>query len=608
MFPRLRSLVFVVALVFLLSSPGCKKRVQETKGGPVKADVAALMFPDNVIVFGGVKSLDELQSTLSGVVSKFQPQMAPMVSAQVSALLQGQVLGAKNMTWLDTQKAIRVAVLDYKQFPKPLVLAFQHKGKDQVVAALPDGKSPAGPDNEFKFASPMGFDMFVNFAGDLVVFTMDQKAFAAVKAFVSQDLARYEFSDVIDVQASARNLDRIAGPEIEKMRQEMLEQAADSSPLPIPAVQKLLKEEMALFLKVFRQVEVARLAVRYDGENVVLRGGLKVVDGRKLAAVAASAKDRKLELYKGLPAGGWLVGAGNLDPALFASLSQMGLEFWADILKLEGPEKEKLTSLMRQAVALQTGDMAFRVGEMGDFPLQIVTVTGVKDGVKARDVTLETYGFIFSKFGKFIEQFAGPKPEGMPRLDWSSFKAFSDGLKPVLAQSGLTLNLRSEEVGSVKVDAMDLVVDYAKLPMGHDADAQNVARLFGTRLSMGLGFSKDKAYMLIGKDAVADIAQMEKAQGGGTVISNAITQFGGGMNPIAVVYLSFVDLMKLLSRFTPSINEAMPGLSTASSDFGFTFVAGGHGERVLDAVLAVPVSRIAQLLPKPGAGGAPLTP
>ncbi len=50
----------------------------------------------------------------------------------------------------------------------------------------------------------------------------------------------------------------------------------------------------------------------------------------------------------------------------------------------------------------------------------------------------------------------------------------------------------------------------------------------------------------------------------------------------------------------------MPGLATATDDIAVTFLVGGHGDRIVDASLTIPLAGIAGLLPKGAA--APLAP
>ena len=612
---RSSSWIAVLAAALLVTGVACKKKAPAEGGdkavaAPLGSDVGSVAFPENVMMFGGIKSLDDFTAAATSAVALFNPQLGPMIAAQVPALLQGQVLGVKNLTWLDTKKAIKVVVLDYKQFPAPFAVLMAHKGKDALTAALPDNKAAGTDGNETKFSSPMGQDLFLNVVGDWAVFTMDPKVFGAVKTFVAGDFAKYEFTELLDLQVSSTNLQRVAGAEIEKFKATITDYAAGPSALPIPGVEKLLKDEVALFMDVLAQTEVARLVLKFDGSNVVLKGALKVVDGKSLAKMVAGTKDRKLELYKTLPAGGWLVAAANLDPSLAESWMNLGLEFWAGILKLDDAEKAKLTALMKSTMLAQTGDSAFWVGRDGEFPVRLLSISGVKDGEAAKKASYETYTMLFSKLGVLVDTYAGPAAKTLPKLDWTSLKAFTEGLRPVLAQSGVTVNLKNDTVAGVSVDAVELAVDFTKLPGGTDPKVAEVARVVGNKLSGAIGWDKTRMFGAFGKDATADIGKLAQGQAGtGGALADALAKFAADTRPAMGVYLSFTDLMKVIAIFDAELAASLPGLTTAEGDIGFTFVLGGHGDRALDGVFAMPLAKIAALMPKgPAQGGAPLSP
>jgi hypothetical protein len=602
-----------MAAVALLAGAGCKKKEgatgQAAAGGTLKADVGIVKFPADVLAFGGVKSLDEFTAAAAGMVSKFNPQLAAMVGAQIPAMLQGQVLGVKSLQWLDSKKPIRIVVLDYKKYGQPVVVVFPHKGKDAVTAALPDNKAAGAPDNETKFTSPMGQELYLNLLGDNAVFTMDPKAYAGVKAFIEGDFAKYEMAEVLDVQASSVNFQRVAGPEINQLKDDFAK-IASSAPgaVPMPGIEKLLQDEIAMFMDLLAQTDTARLALRWDGETVSLKAGLKVVEGKSLAKLVAGTKERKLDLYKTLPAGGWLVAAANLDPSLSESWAKLGMEFWAGLLKLSAEERAKLDELMKQSMEVQTGDTAFWIGRDGEFPMRVLSVGGVKDGEKAKAAAYGLYTMLFSKLGVLVDQYAAPVAKDMPKLDWTSLKAFMDGLKPVLAEVGVTAAFRAETVSGVAVDALELTVDFAKVPGAQDPQFADVAKVVGNKVSAAIGFDKARMYGAFGKDAVADVGTLAKGVAGtGGLLADAIAKHGADTQPAMAIWVSFTDVMKVLAIFDPDVNANMPGLATAQGDIGFAFVMGGHGDRVLDAVLTVPVTKIAGLLPK-GPAAAPIAP
>lgn len=602
--------VALVLCVAVAGAWGCKKKGDDAaKKGEVAAEVGSVAIPEPVLAFGGAKSMDDLVTAVGGLVGKFNPQFGALIGAQVPALLQGQVLGVKNLGWLDSKKPIKFAILDYKQYAKPYVLVMPLKGgKDALTAALPDNKAAAAPDNETKFAAPNGAEVFVNIVGDNAIFTMDAKAFPTAKAFLTGDFQKYPVVEILDIQASSANIKKVAAAEIAAAR-ENLGQAAGSAAAQVPGMQELLKKEIDMLLDVVDQTEAARLVLKYDGTDLGLRLALKVVDGKGLAKFVAGAKDRKLEAYKSLPAGGWFVMASNIDPNLFAGWSQLGIDFWAELLKLNADEKGKLDGLMKSSLAEQTGDSGFAVAREGDFPLRVLSVTGIKDAEKARTAIYNTYEMLFSKVGVAVDQYTGGQMKTLPvKLDWTNFKAFTESLKPELAKAGIDLALKNQDVGGAKVDALELTVDYAKIPGGNSPDVAMVAKAVGNKVSGALGFDKGKMIFTFGKEAVGDLQKVQAEKSGGAPLADIIAK--AGVNVGAAAYLSFIDLMKVIATFDPELLQNWPGVATATADAGFTLVFGGHGDRVFDTILTVPVAKIAAVMPKQdgGMGAAPVAP
>lgn len=595
--PKFMRFWFFILFTPLALGVACKKApVVGVSSGPLKADVGVIAFPSDVLAFGGLRSLDDFSQTVANIVAKFNPQLAAMVSAQIPALLQGQLLGVKSLEWLDAKKPIRFVVLDYKKFEEPLVLVLPYKNKDALLGSLPENKISGAPDNETKFTSPMGTDLFLNILDDHAVFAMHPKAFSSAKEFIKGEFARYEFTELLDIQASSSNFQRIAAPEIEEIKQELAKASTEEAAL-YPGIEKLLEQEMELLMDLLRQTEVARLALRFDGDNIIFKTGLKVLEGKTLARLASGTKERKMELYRSLPPGGWLVVAANMDPQLSESFTQIGMDFWAGLLKLTAEEKVKLETLTKKLLELQTGDTAFWIGRDGDFPLRILSINGVKDGEQAKVAAYSLYTLLFSKLGRVVEEYSGPASDTL-KLDWTSFPAFVESLKPTLAEIGITPKFKSETVSGVSVDALEMTVDFSKVPGAHEAAFSDVARMIGNKVSGAFGFDKTHLYGTFGKDAIRDIAVLAKGSDeSSSNLSSVVTKLSSETRPAFAAYLSFVDLMKLIAIFDDQVKKSMPGLDTAGGEIGFSFVIGGHGDQVLDAFCTIPVAKIAKLLP-----------
>jgi hypothetical protein len=612
-----RSWLIAMLAVGLVATVACKKKGAEAgkpeagkAGAPAGIDVGTIAAPATVVAYGAIKSLDEFTGAVAGLVGKFQPGMAAMVGAQIPALLQGQVLGAKDMNWFDAKKPIKFAILDYKQFPKPFAVLLPVKAKDALAAALPETKAAGAPDNELKFPSPLGLELYLNHVGEYVVVTAEPKAFAAVKAFVEGDLAKAEFVELVDIHGAIANLRKVAGEDLQAAKAAMLQAAQAPSPIPMPGMDKLLQQEIELFMEVLDQTDAARIVLKYDGNDLAMNTSIKVVDGKGLAKFAAGTKDRKIELHKKLPAGGWLTVAQNIDPKAFEAWTQLGLDFYAGFLQLTDEEKTKLKGLMTQMMDLETGEMAMSIGRDGDFPARVLAITGMKDGEKGRALFFETMTMIFTKLGAAVEKYAGPDAtRGMPKLDWSSFKNFMEGMKPILGQVGVTAEFTASKAGNAAVDALVLSVDYAKIPGADSPEVASVSKALGNKLGFAVGADKGALYFTMGKDAVGDVGKLSTEAGaGGGALGDAMAK--SGTNAAIAGWLSIIDLLKIVAVFAPEINAAIPNLATIPADAGISFVVGGHGERIIDASIALPITKIAALVPKPGAApaGAPVAP
>jgi hypothetical protein len=590
-----RALVVIVVLA-VTGVWSCKKSGPgaDSKVAALAAETGAVAMPEGILGFMGVRSLDDFLAGVGGIVGRFSPQMAPMVTAQVPALLQGQLLGVRSMTWMDAKKPLRIVLMDYKKYGKPLVVQIPITTREALEAALPETRSPGAPDNEIRFAAPGG-EVFLNVLGDTAVFTLEAGAFAAVKTFLTGDLARYPFDELLDVQISMTNLMAVAGPEIEAFQAQIEQASTGQAGAAFEGMDKLLKDEIAWLMDALGQTEVSRLVLRFDGDNAELRFGVKVADGKGLSRFAADTANRKLESLAALPSDAWFMFAANVDPMLFEGLSTLGFDFYAGFLQMDDAEKAKLDSLMKATLSIQTGDSAFSIRKDGDFPFRVTSITGVSDGDKARTVIYEVYGLLFSKLGAQIETVLGADVKSMPKLDWTSFDAFTASAKPVLAQAGVTMELLNRKVGKATVDSLEISVDYTKVPgAGEIGELDAVSKAFGNKVSLALAFDNDKMIGTFGKDAVADVEALAQVRNGGEPLATLAKNAGFNVGLAGI--LSVVELLNIVNRFYPAVTEATPGLATMTKPAAIGLLVGAHGERIIDGVITVPVTELAALL------------
>jgi len=448
--------------------------------------------------------------------------------------------------------------------------------------------------------------VFLNVTGDYAVFTLEDKAYAAAKAFLEGDFARYPFAEALDVQVSSTNLQAVAAPELAEMQAGLAQNLGNEPAAQLmPGMSDLIKKEVDMLLDVLKQTQVLRVVLQWDNVDLNLSASLKVVDGQGLAKFAAGTATRKMEIYKTLPADAWLAFASNVDPKVFQGWSDLGYEFWTKSLQMSPEETAKLKDLSAQAMEVQTGDTAIYLGREGEFPLRVLTASAVTDGAKAKAVTYALYTMLLSKAGVVIEKNAGPELKALPKLDWSSVSTLVAGIQPVLATAGVSAAVKQETRGDLTADVLEIAVDYSKVPGGaNPAEMERVAKMIGNKVTGALAFDKNRMYFGFGKDSVADLEKFSKAPASGPSALSALID-KAGFTPALAAWLSVVDVLKIISYFDASTAANLPGLETAKPDAGISLVIGGHAGNVVDARLGIPVAKIADLLPKPGRPMAP---
>jgi len=602
-----RAFLFIVCALPLLAA-ACKKDAQKgvVEKAAIVSDVGTVAFSGDVLAFGGIKSLDEFTSAMTGLVSKFEPQMGAMIGAQVPALLQGQVLGVKNMGWLDNTRPVRFVVLDYKKYADPLLLAMPLKSKEALNAALPDDKSEGAPGNDMKYPLVMGGEKFVNFVGDMAVFSGDAATFAKARSFIEGDFKDYQFTELLDVQVSSTQFRKVAGEDIAAFQESMTNLPPTQSGLELPGIQEMLKKEVQMMIDILEQTETARMAIRYDGTDLEILGSVKVVADKGLATFVKATADRKPSLYRSLPQDGWFMMAANMDPRLFLDWANLGVGFWSKMLKMDESEEQKLTILMNDILVLETGDFAFYLGYDGDFPFHFLSVTGLKDAAKAKALMYEMYGILFARAGTLLDSMAGPEFTELPDLDWASPKTLIASLKPELDKAGVTASIHSENVSGVAVDSLEVGIDYTKIPLpAGDEGLKKLTGAIGNKFSGALGFGNNLMYGSFGKDAVTDISGIMK--GGSKGLLDEIV--AGSKTRIAMFgYLGLRDLLKVVAQIDPDLGEDLPGLAMIKDPVGMSFVIGGRDERILEGSMKMPISQIAKLVPKRGQAAPAPTP
>jgi hypothetical protein len=578
----------IYLLCLFVAGASCKKKEQtKAETAKVVADVGSVAFPKEVVGFAGIKSFDRFVAMAGDLVSKFNPAEAPMVGAQIPALLQGMVLRVKNLAWLDGSKVVRIILLDPDTFERPFVVLFPTKGRESALQALPDNKASGAPQNEWRYTSPNGLTIFANSFGNLIAFSFDEKAFGFAKQFFDKDFQNYDFQSDIDVQVSLSNLKPKVLRFFEDLKASMLERYGDESGAsPMQSMQTMLSEQVETLKKFVDQAETLRLAMDYDSKDLKLRFGAKVATASDLEKFVLQTKDKKIESYKELPKDAWVVVAQNIDPSVLQGFETLAFKSFAQALSLGQDEEAKVKSLLQQLLDVQTGDSAFALFEDQGLPIAMMGVSGVKDGEKARKLTYELSSILLPSFGALAKKAKGSE-KLLKDIDFSSMTAFVNTLKPVVAKDGVTLSLSSKEASGVKMDVLGVEVVQEKVPETYKAVAEAQKKFLGDKVELGFGFAKQKGYFVLARDASR--VSFKGLETGGVIGTVLNKDFRVAM----FAYVSFEKLLEVASKFYPVLGGAT---NTPAGGSFVVFSLGAHDERVIDAEISLPIASIGALV------------
>lgn len=547
--------------------------------------------PDNIIFYGAAKSFDELANKVSEIVSKVQP--VPGLAKVFEDGFQRE-FGFTTLEWLARDKTIVLSGWNPKEIADGAILIVPTKGKDMFVAALPENKQTDVDGNQFKFGNGTK-DYFANLIGDNAVITVDAGIYGKAKAFIEEKLNTYAPGNTVELTVEVGHLTTIFKDEIAASRTQMETDFGGDGSMP-PGLAAILKEEIAMLYTFLESVDTVAITARTQGEHVFLGFDTNAKPGTGVVTFIDSLKGRSLELGDKIPAMTYLAFVGNYDISKFqdSSWMKLGLEAMTEALKLTADDKERLASLQREAMALQTGAFVVAVHGVASKAMAISGVGNVSDGAKFREKTYELYNLLWSKAVDRIKAEAGG--EIPPQIDLSSFEAALRSIGTVTAEMGVTLTLASSDEEGIKTDVVTVTVDWEKFPLSkEEPEVAAIAKaLLGDTLQFGLGVSAKQYAMHVGPDAKAAI-RASLGAGGTMPAAYSETTRHGLQSTAMLMYISVIDGLKAFSALPQleSVREAI-GKLDAKNGVGISMAAGEATE--LRLLFDVPMDHVAAVV------------
>lgn len=464
-------------------------------------------IPEQVIVYGSVRSFDDLLATVRAVAEKVSPVPPPAgLDQMMLQALQGG-LGFQAVDWFDKTRPARIVVLNPKTNPQPAVLVLPITDAEAVKKALPAEKKENDGGNQFSYTHDFQ-TFYANLTEKDLVLTQSPEAFALVKDFVATTLVGHTPDVPFELTVAMNNIQKIFGQELAMAEAQVAQMASMQMMMPMPGLQDVLKKEYALIFAGIREMERIDIAFAMKEGRLQLPMTFTVKTDGGIAKFLKGMAGRQVELAGLLPAASYFVMAYNMDPKSASAWTDLGFEFIGKAFQLEGEKLTKLRSLYDRSLDVTTGEAAFAMYRDGSFSFAFDAVYGINDAKTAREVHLAFYGAIWNELvalaKTLIEKEGGQIP---PQFDLSSFPAAITSLNAMSAPMGITIALSSEEYKGATIDFLDLKVDFSKLPpMGADEKAI-VESIVGDHFQFALAYGNGFMFETLSPNAVARVKQ-----------------------------------------------------------------------------------------------------
>ncbi len=598
-------LLAAIVLTALLATSSCAG--DDPVGPPEMETVGNVVIPENTMAFISMNSYTSLKK-LIGDLGSAMGGSVPASSGSIDRLLERRLLGTTGLEWMATERPLKLMLLDPEKNPKPFVTMVPFESKKALLSSL--GSLTKKVDgNQFRFTSADGKTMYVNIVGKNAVFTMDAAAFPGSKEFIEGDLLKYPATQPLDVQTKAISVAKVVQPVAAIAIQRFLK--------ALPVLAALTGKGTEQFLGFMKDLDRIRVVATFSDGNLVIESSATPRQGTAIAAAAAGAKDRRVNLMGRAPGDGWLEIAANADPDDVGKTIQKMLSSIVAVVGLSSESKDVYPRLLNDIMKALDGESLVWVGSDEGGPMKIQLIAGLTSSEAARTASGQMLTLLLSEFGKKISVLVPPSTglaatgakdaDGnaaggitqnidVSKLDWTSMATLVSSWDQMLSTSGLKVALKSDSGDGIQINYLDFDVDPAALARAAPSTAA-YGKLLGEKFSMGVGFDDRYFYAAAGSDAVKSITSV-RGQGNGSQSLSRIVS-AAGFDVTWAMRLSIVDIGMFLA---PAYGNMISALAPAIKDFAgkpeVTVISGSKDGRTLVGRLSLPISGIADLRTK----------
>ncbi|MFT7580712.1 MAG: hypothetical protein ACI9MR_002385 [Myxococcota bacterium] len=550
----------------------------------VKAEAAAprahLNLPDSVTAVIGTPSFARAVTAFTDAVKGFGAATPADPVAAALAQLRSQ-LGTGDVSWMATDRPLRVAVPDPKAYPEGMLALIPFDGE---VAGLKQALALAPAAGHAGKRSAGGRELFVDFHKSHVVLTSHPGLWTKLQPFVDQTLLGWTPRAPLVVELSLTRLRKIYAAEYSVARgfgDAMATQIVKRANIPGQA--DTIKGALSGVFDFASNTDRLSLAMHPNESDLGLEIAITGVKGTPYASTIATLGGRALALLETIPASAWFAFATNMAPALLtpdeATLVAQLTAPGRNGVQLTKAQATTVAKRIQELVAVSEGPSVMAISSRSGFPFAISSVMAVRDGAVAERSMVDLLEVVWDVMMTGAKARLGESGADLSQLPLGSFSAaigLLDNVGKNLGVSAKTsMAAEKRPGGNVSVRSARFDFDWTKTKAAFEAspDTYDVLRaMVGERLEMALVRGPQRLAIGLGPDAVAQSSSAAVTVGAAT--NSLITP--DAADSFLVVGLRLGAMLQGLSAL-PRLAPIRSQLAQLPADEAFRISAGSDG-------------------------------
>ena len=494
---------------------------------------------DDVFGVVHVKNLDALLPKIAAFIDQFQPGMGGMVN---SMMVGNMVFHNANWVGMNAAGDFTAIVLNPTKFPgNPVAILAPVTNKDEYLGALTQTLTKGEETNGvLTFTTPEQKSVFISVAGEQTIMAESAEVATLAKSLVDAKSAVLSDAHVVKGQISASlasaKLMTAMQPMIDMLKQQMLmgmaqggEGQTDEQKAQAQALKGVAEAEVNLLFSLLSQIDKVQWGIGFEDNGLRLAESVLALPDTNLAKFMAAQKPKTSNLLSVIPSDSSMLMSGSIN---------MTPEFktgYVDFLKtittaaqatqaVDAKTVESVATWTQAILDVFGGD--FAAGMLSPTSETMMTqVMSVRDAAKAKD--------LFQQYPDMLKAMSG-----------------------AYEQAGFKMSMTLGATDAVKAgEILNYTFDMNADAIADPEEQEAFKALFGEKISLPIGFTKDYAVVGFGKNAKGQVESIMDAVNSGATgeMKQTPTMFGLPEEHNMFMYVSIPKMMAWAAKNIPDV-------------------------------------------------------